>query len=408
MKESVFLKPFKKMIKKNKNKNMQQPMKIEGSRFNLKGPQNGQNQVNMGQNMAKQQRQSYEQQPQYNQWQYQQEPQQYAGYSQIEYNQNLQEQIEKGYQIQSANMFGETNMITKNNNNEYYDDLRAIDVNNSPYEDIDSQLIRNRRKPVEQNQHKSRFNTESFQHIKENKEVNQVIGTAKTGMGKVGDFIVGDVQNVKPKRKEVIEVPDDYRVSISEDIFDNEYNVIDGIEKPKERKRTLRERLKPKRKLLRNEKNKEKEKQADREQTIAKNYQYIRKELDGYSPLYKLDFLDKIRVVRRFLDEKSGKTARKLARKQQEEQRKKIEAQSFLLRQIKEKLEPLVNKQVSMQKIEIRIPKGSENVLDEVMRQDYFAMFEIKKIRPNPNLKIYNLNVPVLLTFKLLGSKIDL
>lgn len=334
-------------------------------------------------------------------------------------NQNNPERSDVGYEpmvnMVSENMFGESNIKGWNN---YY---KAEEYINSYYEDIDkprvdpkrlyesekSAMIRTRQInkeniPQDQQPGNNRFmkNKNMLRDIKENEKVAEATKLSRFGAKKAEDFIVGDVKGVKREKKLLTNEPENYKVSISKDDYGNEYNVLPEENRPKQEKKKFFSRNK----LKRNEKNKKRKEISLEEQTIEKNYQYLRKEVDGTSPLYKLDFLDKIRVTRRYLDEKSGKTARKEAERFQKEQRKRIEMQAQVKKKLREQLIPLINRQVKMQRISITLPMGKSGVLDDVLKQDTFSMFNIKKIQPNPNLDIYKVNVPILLEFTLIGD----
>lgn len=336
-------------------------------------------------------------------------------------NQNNPEMFNAGYEPMinkvSENMFGESNIKGWNNYyeaeeyiNSYYEDIDKprVDPKNL-YESEKSAMINtrqiNRENMSQDQQPNNRLmkNKNMLRGIKENEKVAEATKLSRFGAKKAEDFIVGDVKGVKREKKILSGEPENYKVSISKDDYENEYNVLPEENRPKQEKK----KLFSKNKLKRNEKNKKRKEVALEEQTIEKNYQYLRKEVDGTSPLYKLDFLDKIRVTRRYLDEKSGKTARKEAERFQKEQRKRIEMQAQVKKKLREQLIPLINRQVRMQRISITLPMGKSGVLDDVLKQDTFSMFNIKKIQPNPNLDIYKVNVPILLEFTLIGDIIQ-
>lgn len=337
-------------------------------------------------------------------------------------NQNLTEQqapINEYYQpMMSQNMTGETNI-------EGWANIKQIGNPNPYVDNLQDEYIRNRKRPVQESKRPGmvRQGMNRFNDISQNEYINEVGNISKQGLGKAEKFIVGDLQGVKREKKILDnQEQEDYRISIAKDDYDNIYNVLPEKEiqyrtkkglfgktkqvpiKDKQEKRGLFKNSK----LIRNENNKRKQKEEEREQTVQKNYQYLRKEIDGYSPLYRLDFLDKVRVTKRFLDDKSGRTARRAAKKLQEENRKKIEMQSTLKRKLTETLKPLLDKDIQMQRIEITLPKGQEEVCDYVLGQDYFSMFDIRKIDPNPNLRHYKVNVPILLEFKLTGRQVEI
>lgn len=337
-------------------------------------------------------------------------------------NQNPTEQqvpINEYYQpMMSQNMTGETNI-------EGWANIKQIGNPNPYVDNLQDEYIRNRKRPVQESKRPGMVSQgmNRFNDISQNEYINEVGNISKQGLGKAEKFIVGDLQGVKREKKILDnQEQEDYRISIAKDDYDNIYNVLPEKEiqyrtkkglfgktkqvpiKDKQEKRGLFKNSK----LSRNENNKRKQKEEEREQTVQKNYQYLRKEIDGYSPLYRLDFLDKIRVTKRFLDDKSGRTARRAAKKLQEENRKKIEMQSTLKRKLTETLKPLLDKDIQMQRIEITLPKGQEEVCDYVLGQDYFSMFDIRKIEPNPNLRHYKVNVPILLEFKLTGRQVEI
>lgn len=327
--------------------------------------------------------------------------------------------INEYYQpMMSQNMTGETNI-------EGWANIKQIGNPNPYVDNLQDEYIRNRKRPVQESKRPGMVSQgmNRFNNISQNEYINEVGNISKQGLGKAEKFIVGDLQGVKREKKILDnQEQEDYRISIAKDDYDNIYNVLPEKEiqyrtkkglfgktkqvpiKDKQEKKGLFKNSK----LSRNENNKRKQKEEEREQTVQKNYQYLRKEIDGYSPLYRLDFLDKIRVTKRFLDDKSGRTARRAAKKLQEENRKKIEMQSTLKRKLTETLKPLLDKDIQMQRIEITLPKGQEEVCDYVLGQDYFSMFDIRKIEPNPNLRHYKVNVPILLEFKLTGRQIEI
>ena len=327
--------------------------------------------------------------------------------------------INEYYQpMMSQNMTGETNI-------EGWANIKQIGVPNPYVENEKEDYIRNRKRPVQEEKRPGMISEgrNRFNNLSQNEYVNEVGNLSKQGLGKAEKFIVGDLQGVKRDKKVFDPLEqEDHRISISKDDYDNIYNVLPEKEIQYRTKKGLFGKTKQvpikekqdkkgflkSNKLNRNENNKRKQKEEEREQTVQKNYQYLRKEIDGYSPLYRLDFLDKIRVTKRFLDEKSGRTARKAAKKLQEENRKKIEMQSTLKRKLTETLKPLLDKDIQLQRIEISLPKGEEDVCDYVLGQDYFSMFDIRKIEPNPNLKHYKVNVPILLEFKLTGREVEI
>lgn len=327
--------------------------------------------------------------------------------------------INEYYQpMMSQNMTGETNI-------EGWANIKQIGNPNPYVDNLQDEYIRNRKRPVQESKRPGMVSQgmNRFNDISQNEYINEVGNISKQGLGKAEKFIVGDLQGVKREKKILDnQEQEDYRISIAKDDYDNIYNVLPEKEikyrtkkglfgktkqvpiKDKQEKRGLFKNSK----LSRNENNKRKQKEEEREQTVQKNYQYLRKEIDGYSPLYRLDFLDKVRVTKRFLDDKSGRTARRAAKKLQEENRKKIEMQSTLKRKLTETLKPLLDKDIQMQRIEITLPKGQEEVCDYVLGQDYFSMFDIRKIEPNPNLRHYKVNVPILLEFKLTGRQVEI
>lgn len=327
--------------------------------------------------------------------------------------------INEYYQpMMSQNMTGETNI-------EGWANIKQIGNPNPYVDNLQDEYIRNRKRPVQESKRPGMVSQgmNRFNNISQNEYINEVGNISKQGLGKAEKFIVGDLQGVKREKKILDnQEQEDYRISIAKDDYDNIYNVLPEKEiqyrtkkglfgktkqvpiKDKQEKKGLFKNSK----LSRNENNKRKQKEEEREQTVQKNYQYLRKEIDGYSPLYRLDFLDKIRVTKRFLDDKSGRTARRAAKKLQEENRKKIEMQSTLKRKLTETLKPLLDKDIQMQRIEITLPKGQEEVCDYVLGQDYFSMFDIRKIEPNPNLRHYKVNVPILLEFKLTGRQVEI
>lgn len=327
--------------------------------------------------------------------------------------------INEYYQpMMSQNMTGETNI-------EGWANIKQIGNPNPYVDNLQDEYIRNRKRPVQESKRPGMVSQgmNRFNDISQNEYINEVGNISKQGLGKAEKFIVGDLQGVKREKKILDnQEQEDYRISIAKDDYDNIYNVLPEKEiqyrtkkglfgktkqvpiKDKQEKRGLFKNSK----LSRNENNKRKQKEEEREQTVQKNYQYLRKEIDGYSPLYRLDFLDKVRVTKRFLDDKSGRTARRAAKKLQEENRKKIEMQSTLKRKLTETLKPLLDKDIQMQRIEITLPKGQEEVCDYVLGQDYFSMFDIRKIDPNPNLRHYKVNVPILLEFKLTGRQVEI
>lgn len=327
--------------------------------------------------------------------------------------------INEYYQpMMSQNMTGETNI-------EGWANIKQIGNPNPYVDNLQDEYIRNRKRPVQESKRPGMVSQgmNRFNDISQNEYINEVGNISKQGLGKAEKFIVGDLQGIKREKKILDnQEQEDYRISIAKDDYDNIYNVLPEKEiqyrtkkglfgktkqvpiKDKQEKRGLFKNSK----LSRNENNKRKQKEEEREQTVQKNYQYLRKEIDGYSPLYRLDFLDKVRVTKRFLDDKSGRTARRAAKKLQEENRKKIEMQSTLKRKLTETLKPLLDKDIQMQRIEITLPKGQEEVCDYVLGQDYFSMFDIRKIEPNPNLRHYKVNVPILLEFKLTGRQVEI
>lgn len=317
----------------------------------------------------------------------------------------------------SGNMFGDSNIKGWNNYqesedylNNYYEDIdKPVYDKNKLYETEKEALIRTRqlnRENMPPPEKPNRFmkNKNMLRDIKNNDKVSEAAKMSRFGIKRAEDFIVGDVKGVRREKVLTDDSKKDYRVSISKDDYDNKYNVLPEENRPqkKEKKGFFSNK-----KLKRNEENKKRKEIAIEEQSVEKNYQFLRKEVDGYSPLYKLDFLDKIRVTRRYLDEKSGKTARKEAERFQKEQRKKIEMQAQVKRKLREQLVPLINRQAKMQRISVVLPPGKHGVLDEVLRQDVFSMFNIRKIQPNPNLDIYKVNVPILLEFTLIGDPVS-
>lgn len=372
-------------------------------------------------------------QPNQNEFNFQAKPQEYSQNVDINgnvFNQNTQQPnnpmqsenqvpINEYYQpMMSQNMTGETNI-------ESWANIKQIGVPTPYIENEQEEYIRNRKRPVQEEKRPGMIGEgrNRFNNLSQNEYVNEVGSLSKQGLGKAEKFIVGDLQGVKREKKVFDSLEqEDYRISISKDDYDNIYNVLPEKEIQYKTKKGLFGKTKQvpikekqdkkgflkNNKLNRNENNKRKQKEEEREQTVQKNYQYLRKEIDGYSPLYRLDFLDKIRVTKRFLDEKSGRTARKAAKKLQEENRKKIEMQSTLKRKLTETLKPLLDKDIQLQRIEISLPKGQEDVCDYVLGQDYFSMFDIRKIEPNPNLRHYKVNVPILLEFKLTGREVEI
>lgn len=135
-----------------------------------------------------------------------------------------------------------------------------------------------------------------------------------------------------------------------------------------------------------------------------KKYKIIRKESQNYVPLYKLNVIDKFRTAFRYLAEKSGRIQRREEEKRRREEIRKIGKRSNMLRTIKERTKPFLDNEVSEMRLQIDIAGDEDKeVLDTVLKNPYFDMFEMSTLKYNKNLDMFGLKnkVPVILDLKM-------
>lgn len=174
-----------------------------------------------------------------------------------------------------------------------------------------------------------------------------------------------------------------------------------NVNEPTQEKEDYRISIKNKtEKEIKEEQKKEKKKKKEN-QKYEQPYTILRKEIDGIAPLYKLNFLDKFKVVFRFREEKSGKKARREAEALRRQQLKIIKIESSIRKNINDKLEKLLDKEIQEAIIEVKVPNEYSYLIDKVLSGSYYTMFDIDEVQINTNMKKYIESIPRIFHFRL-------
>lgn len=132
----------------------------------------------------------------------------------------------------------------------------------------------------------------------------------------------------------------------------------------------------------------------------ASELTWVRREIDGFAPLNRLDIINKLKVAWTYREEKSGNTEKKNSERQNKINMKNMQVEAKIRKNITKYTEVMMNGPTKEQLISVEVPTGYIKVLKNVLEGDYFRAFDIELLPVNKNLGIYGINPPVLVLIK--------
>lgn len=130
---------------------------------------------------------------------------------------------------------------------------------------------------------------------------------------------------------------------------------------------------------------------------------YVRKEVIGQVPLYKLGFINKIRVVLSYIDESTGRSAKRMEVKQAKlaDKLSALEVTGYGF--IADKIAPLLTRRNRVQGFQL--DRKFDEVAQQLIIKSSVNNLELDILEVNPNYLKYCSNIPVVATVG--KSKLD-
>lgn len=130
---------------------------------------------------------------------------------------------------------------------------------------------------------------------------------------------------------------------------------------------------------------------------------YIRKEVLGQVPLYKLDLINKLKVVMNYIDESTGKSAKRLEIRQAKlaDKLSALEVTGYAF--IADKVASILTRRNRMQGFQL--DRKFDDVASQLIIKSSINNLEMEVLEVNPNYLKYCNNVPVIATIS--KSKLD-